>query len=240
LKLKKVYKFLDTISPFDLQEKWDNSGLIVGSFDDKVKQIVLSIDIDEELINTHAKHTLFVVHHPLIFSGIKELNFAKYPANLIQKLIAKKQSLIAMHTNVDKTHLNRYVFEKVLGFSLDEERDFIAQTNQSFDSKELIEHIKKSFNLEYLRVVNFKKRVKGLSLTTGAGASLIDDIQSECFITGDIKYHDAIKALNQNLMLIEVGHYETEKFFAKALINSLETLPISVIISQSQNPFRIF
>jgi len=240
LKLKKVYKFLDTISPFDLQEKWDNSGLIVGSFDDKVKQIVLSIDIDEELINTHDKHTLFVVHHPLIFSGIKELNFAKYPANLIQKLIAKKQSLIAMHTNVDKTHLNRYVFEKVLGFSLDEERDFIAQTNQSFDSKELIEHIKKSFNLEYLRVVNFKKRVKGLSLTTGAGASLIDDIQSECFITGDIKYHDAIKALNQNLMLIEVGHYETEKFFAKALINSLETLPISVIISQSQNPFRIF
>ena len=240
MKLKKVYKFLDTISPFDLQEKWDNSGLIVGSFDDKVKQIVLSIDIDEELINTHAKHTLFVVHHPLIFSGIKELNFAKYPANLIQKLIAKKQSLIAMHTNVDKTHLNRYVFEKVLGFSLDEERDFIAQTNQSFDSKELIEHIKKSFNLEYLRVVNFKKRVKGLSLTTGAGASLIDDIQSECFITGDIKYHDAIKALNQNLMLIEVGHYETEKFFAKALINSLETLPISVIISQSQNPFRIF
>ncbi len=240
MKLKKVYKFLDTISPFDLQEKWDNSGLIVGSFDDKVKQIVLSIDIDEELINTHDKHTLFVVHHPLIFSGIKELNFAKYPANLIQKLIAKKQSLIAMHTNVDKTHLNRYVFEKVLGFSLDEERDFIAQTNQSFDSKELIEHIKKSFNLEYLRVVNFKKRVKGLSLTTGAGASLIDDIQSECFITGDIKYHDAIKALNQNLMLIEVGHYETEKFFAKALINSLETLPISVIISQSQNPFRIF
>jgi len=240
LKLKKVYKFLDTISPFDLQEKWDNSGLIVGSFDDKVKQIVLSIDIDEELIKVYDKHTLFVVHHPLIFSGIKELNFAKYPANLIQKLIAKKQSLIAMHTNVDKTHLNRYVFEKVLGFSLDEERDFIAQTNQSFDSKELIEHIKKSFNLEYLRVVNFKKRVKGLSLTTGAGASLIDDIQSECFITGDIKYHDAIKALNQNLMLIEVGHYETEKFFAKALINSLETLPISVIISQSQNPFRIF
>ncbi len=240
MKLKKVYKFLDTISPFELQEKWDNSGLIVGSFDDKVKQIVLTLDIDEALIKRYDKHTLFVVHHPLIFSGLKQLNFAKYPANLIQKLIAKKQSLIAMHTNVDKTHLNRYVFEKVLQFRVDKESDFILQSNQKFEGKQLIEHIKATFNLEYVRVVNYKKHIKSVALTTGAGASLIDMVEADCFITGDIKYHDAIKALNQNLMLIEVGHYETEKFFAKALINSLETLPISVIIAQSQNPFRIF
>ncbi len=240
MKLKKIYKLLDAISPFELQEKWDNSGLIVGSFDDKIKQIVLSIDLDEELIEQHKKHTLFVVHHPLIFSGIKQLDFSKYPANLIQKLISKKQSLIAMHTNVDKTHLNRYVFEKVLGFKVDSERDFILQSNQKFEAKELIEHIKATFNLEYLRVVNFKKELRSVALTTGAGASLIDSVEADCFITGDIKYHDAIKAMNQNLMLIEVGHYETEKFFAKALANSLETLPISVIIAQSQNPFRIF
>ncbi|MCB4749158.1 MAG: Nif3-like dinuclear metal center hexameric protein, partial [Sulfurovum sp.] len=113
--LQDIYTFLDNISPFGLQEKWDNSGLIVGDMKCKVSQIVISLDIDEEMIETAEEGTLFVVHHPLIFDKLTQLDFAKYPANLLERLILKKQSLIAMHTNFDQTHLNRYVFEKVLG-----------------------------------------------------------------------------------------------------------------------------
>ena len=118
--LQEIYDFLDRVSPFELQEKWDNSGLIVGDMNREVSQIVVSLDIDDAMIEEAKEGTLFVVHHPLIFGKLTKLDFAKYPANLIEKLILKKQSLVAMHTNFDQTHLNRYVFEKVFGFTLKE------------------------------------------------------------------------------------------------------------------------
>jgi putative NIF3 family GTP cyclohydrolase 1 type 2 len=50
MKLQKIYEHLDRISPFELQEKWDNSGLIVGDMQREVSQIVVSLDIGEEMI----------------------------------------------------------------------------------------------------------------------------------------------------------------------------------------------
>jgi dinuclear metal center YbgI/SA1388 family protein len=240
VKVGKILDFLDEISPFELQEKWDNSGLIVGCKDSEVEEVILSIDLDEELIEKAPPKSLFIVHHPLIFGGINSLDFSKYPANLIKKLILKEQSLIAMHTNFDKTHLNRYVFSKVLKLSIDKESDFVLESNQKFTFDELLDLVKESLELKEVRVVNRKDIVNGVALTTGAGCSLMDFVGVDCFLTGDIKYHDAIKAINQDLMLVDIGHFESERFFAKALANSLKTLPISVIISQSKNPFTIF
>ena len=39
MRVKDIYDFLNELSPFELQEKWDNSGLLVGSYDDEVKQV---------------------------------------------------------------------------------------------------------------------------------------------------------------------------------------------------------
>ncbi|PHQ56872.1 MAG: Nif3-like dinuclear metal center hexameric protein, partial [Sulfurimonas sp.] len=50
MKISQIYKFLNEISPFELQEKWDNSGLLIGSFNEEISQIALSIDVDEKLI----------------------------------------------------------------------------------------------------------------------------------------------------------------------------------------------
>jgi len=238
VKLQEIYNFLDSISPFELQEKWDNSGLVVGDFVQEIREVILSLDIDEELIKNAKEGSLFVVHHPLIFSGLKQLDFSKYPANLLQLMIKKDISLIAMHTNFDKTHLNRYVFTKVLGLEVDEERDFVLSTKKSFTLQELTKLVKKALGLEQLKLVNPKEQINGVALTTGAGASLLDFIDVDCFLTGDIKYHDAMKALSEDKMMIDIGHFESEKFFVDALKNSLNSLPISVIIAQSQNPFK--
>ncbi len=238
MKISEIYQKLDTISPFELQEKWDNSGLLVGDMDREFEYISLSLDIDQALLQEAKENTLFIVHHPLIFSGLKALDFSCYPANLLEIMVKKNLSLIAMHTNFDKTHLNSYVFEKVLGFKKESQDEFICQTTGSWSKDELIKLLKKKLGLETLRVVAPKEKISSIALTTGAGASLIDEVNAECFLTGDIKYHDATKAMSQNLMLVDIGHYESEQFFVDVLMAELETLGILGIISQSQNPFE--
>jgi len=238
MKLQEIYNHLDKISPFELQEKWDNSGLIVGDMQREVSQVVVSLDIDEMMINEAKEGTLFVVHHPLIFGKLTQLDFAKYPSNLMEKMILKKQSCIALHTNFDQTHLNKYVFTKILGFTLESQNAFLCTTKGTWNYKALLKHIKEKLDLPTLRVVGKKENITSIALCTGAGASLMDEVEADCFLTGDIKYHDAMKAMSENLMMIDIGHYESEKFFAEILLDELKVLPILAIIANSKNPFH--
>ncbi len=238
MQLGAIYEYLDEISPFELQEKWDNSGILVGAKDQEIKRIVLALDVTLELAEEHEEDTLFLVHHPLIFSPLKQMDFDYYPANIMRRLIQKNQSVIAMHTNIDKTHLNRYVFERVLGLRIDKEAEFMLQDTRRFATKELYALLGRKLGLDNFKVVNEKPELSGVALTTGSGSSMMDMCETDCFLTGDIKYHEAMKAQQQDLMLVDIGHYESEKFFADALSSDLKNLDISVIISNSKNPFK--
>lgn len=238
MKLQEVYDFLDKVSPFELQEKWDNSGLILGDMRREVSQVVVSLDIDEMMIEGAKEGTLFVVHHPLIFAKLTQLDLAKYPSNLIEKMILKKHSLVAMHTNFDQTHLNKYVFEKVLGFRLERQSPFLCMSKGEWHYKALLTLLKDKLNLSTLKVVGKKEKINSIALCTGAGASLMDEVDADCFLTGDIKYHDAMKAMSEDLMMVDIGHYESEKFFADIMMEELKVLPLLAIIANSKNPFH--
>lgn len=237
MKLGAIYDYLDALSPFATQAAWDNSGLLIGSKDDEIEQIYLSLDVDSKLLEEVLPNSLIITHHPLIFSGLKQLNFAKYPSNLIQIMVQKKISLIAMHTNFDLSHLNAYVASK-LGFEIQESKEFVAycEVNKSFD--DLIVQVKEVFGIEHIRVVRAKEWINRCAITTGSGGDLISKIDADCFLSGDLKYHQALEAKENNLSLIDMGHFESERYFPECLAKYLKNLPLKAIMSNSKNPFQ--
>ena len=237
MKLLEIYDFLNTLSPFEIQEKWDNSGLLIGDFEEEISQIALSIDVDEKLIDSLDENTLLITHHPIIFGGLKQLEFSKYPANLIQKMIQKNISNIAMHTNFDQTHLNEYVATEVLGYKISKKDGFVAYLEVDEDFDTFARTVSSAFGLECARTVKCAQRVEKVALTTGSGCSLMRSLDADCFLTGDVKYHDAMEAKSINLSLIDIGHYESEHFFAQILEKTLKILGLKVIIASSENPF---
>jgi GTP cyclohydrolase I len=237
MKISQIYAFLDNLSPFELQEKWDNSGLLVGDFNKEVDKIVLSIDVDEVLIDSMEEGTLLITHHPIIFGGLKQLEFSKYPANLLQKMIQKNISNISMHTNFDQTHLNEYVASEILGYEIKQKDGFVAYLDIDEDFDVFASKVASAFSLPHARCVKSSQRVKRVALTTGSGCSLIKSIKADCFLTGDIKYHDAMEAKSINLSMIDIGHFESERFFADILFKHLKNLGLEAIISSSKNPF---
>ncbi|MDD2449177.1 MAG: Nif3-like dinuclear metal center hexameric protein [Sulfurimonas sp.] len=237
MKISQIYEFLDNLSPFELQESWDNSGLLLGDFNQEVKKIMLSIDVDEALIDSMEEGTLLITHHPLIFGGLRQLEFSKYPANLIQKMIQKNISNIAMHTNFDQTHLNEYVATQVLGYEIAQKDGFVAYLDVDEDFDSFAKKVALAFGLPHAKCVKSSQRVKRVALTTGSGCSLLKSIDADCFLTGDVKYHDAMEAMSINLSLIDIGHFESERFFAQILHEHLKILGLEAIISSSKNPF---
>ena len=238
MRLEEVYTALDAISPFEMQASWDNSGLIVGSYDQEVTNVVLSIDIDEELLESVAEGTLIITHHPLIFSGIKSMDFATYPSKLLAKMIEKKIANIAMHTNFDLTHLNNYVAEKVLGKKVLDRDEYLLYFDVQSTLEEFSAEVAKAFGLTHVKsVIAHNREIRRVALCTGSGASMINEVDADLFLTGDIKYHDAMEAKMLGLNMIDIGHFESERFFGEILAEDLKNLGLTVIISSSKNPF---
>lgn len=242
MKIRDIYNYLDSISPFEFQEKWDNSGLIVGNMNDEFENIYISLDLDLDMIKKVKKNSLIITHHPLIFSALKTVNNDSYSTKILKKLIKKDISLISMHTNIDKTHLNSYVGREILGLNFQKDEDFIlkADINLSFES--FTKLLKDKLNLKTLKVVNKKKNINNISLTTGSGMSLLPQITTDCFLTGDIKYHEAMEAKARDICLIDIGHYESEIHFI-ALLDMLlkkylKTNGKKAIMLKSHNPFK--
>ena len=185
--IKELYNYLDSISPFELQEKWDNSGLIIGNMNDEFDSIYISLDLDLEMIKKVKKNSLIITHHPLIFSALKTMNDDSYSTKILKKLIKKDISLISMHTNIDKTHLNSYVGRDILGLDFKKDEDFILKAEVNLSFKSFTKLLKNKLKLKTLKIVNKKKKINTVSLTTGAGMSLLSSITTDCFLTGDIK-----------------------------------------------------
>ncbi len=237
MKVAEVLEILNSISPFELQESWDNSGLQVGSLDAEIKQIVVSLDFDKELLEVLEPNTLLITHHPLIFKPLKSINYDEYPALFIQTMIQKNIAHIAMHTNFDQTHLNRYVLEEILGYSIYEQEGYIAYFETNTTLHDLAYSLKEKLQLPSLKIVAAKERIEKVAFCTGSGASMLSQIKADCFLTGDIKYHDAMLAQAVGISMIDIGHYESECFFSKILAKELKNFKIEAIISQSKNPF---
>ena len=237
MSVEDIYRVLDEISPFELQESWDNSGLLVGDWKQEVERVVLSIDLDEELLENLEENTLVITHHPIIFGGLKQLQFNQYPAKLLQTMLKKNISNIAMHTNFDQTHLNSYVATQVLGYEINEKDGFVAYIDLDVDFDSFAKNIASKFGLEHIKCIKNHERISRIALTTGSGASLMKTIKADCFLTGDIKYHDAMEAKTIGLSMIDIGHFESERYFGEVLAKDLENLGLSVIISSSKNPF---
>jgi dinuclear metal center YbgI/SA1388 family protein len=242
LKLKEIYSFLDSLSPFELQEKWDNSGLLVGNLEDEIKKVYISIDLDEENLQELEENSLIITHHPLIFSPLKRVNFDSYSTKLLKILIQKNIALIAMHTNIDTTHLNKYVAREILGLDVIESQGYICYANVNDSFSNFANNIAAKLGLEYLKYVKCSDEVKKVALVTGAGMSMIGDVEADCFLTGDIKYHDAMEAKARGISLIDIRHYESEKHFSALVMGLLEEYlkknELKAIITASKNPFK--
>ncbi|MDR1007805.1 MAG: Nif3-like dinuclear metal center hexameric protein [Campylobacteraceae bacterium] len=240
MKIEKIYELLDGLSPFELQEKWDNSGLIIGSMNDEVECICLSLELDSEVVRNVPDKTLFITHHPLIFNAFRRLDFAKYPANIVKTLAQKECAALAMHTNIDKTHLNRYVVERILQQEVVGSSDFICYFDIDMSFDELCLFISKKLHTQTLKTVKSTENIKKVALSTGSGGDLIERIEADCFISGDLRYHHAVTAKENGLSLIDIGHFESERYFTNVLLDYLKNFPLKVIIQDSKNPFEYF
>jgi len=230
------------------QESWDNSGLQIGDKNSDIKNIMLTLDIDLDNIEYAVTKNidLIITHHPFLFSSLKSIDFNTYDGKVIKTLIKNNINLYSMHTNYDmadfgvnnklaeKLNIKNY---KVLHVVNDDTSGYggigyIEPTNIINYAKE----IKSVLNAEHIKLfLNDKQKIiNKVAFCGGSGSDFIIDAinnNADVYITGDIKYHQAQTALQNNLCIIDAGHYNTEYHSLENIENVLNNiLELNVIL----------
>jgi len=117
MKLNQITKAIESLAPLSLQEKYDNSGLIVGLPKMEISKALISFDVTEKVIE-EAKllgANLIISHHPIIFGGIKKLTANNYVERVVMQAVKNDIALYAVHTNLDNVieGTNRILAEKL-------------------------------------------------------------------------------------------------------------------------------
>ena len=98
-----ITQILEELSPLGYAEDFDNVGLLVGSSEQKVKGILVTLDTLENVVDEAIakKCNLIVSFHPIIFNGLKKITGKNYVERVILKAISNKIAIYSMHTALD-------------------------------------------------------------------------------------------------------------------------------------------
>ena len=102
-------------------------------------------------------------------------------------------------------------------FKIKDLLEFLVYCEVNMTFEELVKHISNKLNLKTLKAVRCKDFIKDIVVVTGFCYVFIRWSKADCFLTGDIKYHDAMEAKARNISLIDIRHYESEKYFNKLI-----------------------
>ena len=242
MKLWEIMGELQTILNTKNAEDWDNVGLLIGDNTKEVNNVLFCLDVTEKVVQKAVDNNvdLIISHHPVIFSGLKRITNETLHGRKLLKLIENKIAVYSIHTNSDFAinGLNDFIMDKL---NLDGEKIIFNEhkfeeynsiknkmehvhgglarikiLNKEMKLEDMLEKIKDSLGISYVRYVGNKNRlIKKIGLVTGGGSSFMHEVADkvDVFLTGDLRYHEALDALEEGRILVDIGHFESEYLF---------------------------
>ena len=257
-KVKDVMAVIEEFAPLALQEKWDNSGLCIGSPEDKVSSVLLGLDCTPELVDEAIAcgADMIVTHHPLIFSGLKKISAEDLVGEAVVKAIRAGISVYAAHTSADKVIAGvSGAMAARLGLKdvriLDEDGEgtglgVVGNLPEPMTAQEALELVKERFAL---KVVKSSKpvgcKIERVAMCGGSGGSLIGAARAagaQLYISGDISYHNFFTP--EGFMIMDIGHYESEIEIVDILFSLIKknfpTFAVRITQNMQSNPIYYF
>ena len=237
--IRDVVSTIEEFAPLRLQDSYDNSGLIIGRYDDEVHGVLLAVDVTEEVIAEAEREgcDLIITHHPIIFTPLKRLNSSNYVERCVEQALRSGIALYACHTNLDSTFEGMsWRVARMIGLeniSVLEPRPsepnvgygVVGDMPVSVDAVAFMRGVAERFEVGAIRhsdIPSKEFRVRRVAVCTGSGRSLIEAaLQSgaDVYVTADLRYNDFMMGENR-MILVDIGHFESE-FCAINIINDV-------------------
>ena len=243
--VKNIYDYINSVAPYELQEEWDNSGHLVGDFRKEVKKVVMSLDCTKAVVNfaKDVNADLVLTHHPLIFGGLKNVMCDTAVYNLINSNIA----YLCAHTNFDKAECGINTnLAKLLGlnatYTMCDGFVIVGSLDSPMSMDDFAEYIEQQLGTAGIRYTDTDKLIKTVAVGGGACSEFMFDAlqKADCFVTGDLKYHEMLDASEAGFAVVSAGHFETENLPFLMFKENLEQIftDVEFVVAPRENPVK--
>ena len=227
-----IEQTLYNLAPHPLAQSWDNVGLLVGSPDQMVKKVLVSLDITEAVADeAHSWGAeLIVAHHPVIFGGVKSVTDRDPTGRTLLRLIRCGLSAICMHTNLDVAAggVNDLLAGALgLADTAPAEENGIERVGilpEPLPLPDFLARVRETLGPNGLRYVDGGRPVRRVAVGGGACGDFFPRAAAmgcDTFVTADVKYHQFLDAKAMGLSLIDAGHFPTENLVCPMLARTL-------------------
>lgn len=228
-KIQDVCDAINDFAPFETAMDWDNSGLLVGSPEDNVYRIGVTLDVtDESLAEAFKKQCDCIIsHHPFLFSPVQKVWTNGAFGKRLKSILSGGISVIAVHTNWDVSCCGVNVILAEM-LNLENREPLTEASNRdrrlwegavgilpfSLTSEDFAVFVKETLSLRWIRVFGKKGSVRKIALVGGSGSDYRESALAagaELFLTSDMKYHEVQDAVDNGLSIALADHGEVER-----------------------------
>ena len=209
---------------------WDHPGLQVGDRTWQVDRVVIALDVTRAVLDEAADGppTLLLAHHPLLLDPLRAVT-PDTPAGALALAAARSGTAVAAaHTNLDAADDGAGTSDPVVG--LLGLRDVVALCPPARPGARamgrvgdlpaplalaaLARTIRDGLPSPAVRFCGAPDRpVRRVAVLGGSGMSAVPHALgagADVLVTGDIRHHAALDALEFGLALVDAGHHATE------------------------------
>lgn len=227
--VRNVLSVMDEIAPFALAEEWDNVGLLLGSATAEVQRILVALDITDAVAEeAETKNCqLIVTHHPFMFKPIHRLTDETREGRLMLRLAASGIAHIAAHTNLDAAEggVNDTLIRAIGADHIRGEGCLRVGDIGPVPFGRLCEHVERQLETQIRTYGDPDRMVHTVGCCSGSGSEEYREamqLGADCFVTGEVRHNVALDALSDGCLMIEAGHYETERLICPVLTETLQ------------------
>ncbi len=259
MKCYEIIDKLESLSPTEFAEEWDNIGLLAGRRDKEVRTVYIALDATDAVIEEAVRlgADLLLTHHPLIFKKMSRVNTDDFIGRRVCELIRNDISYYAMHTNFDVMGMadaaadelslkDRRVLDVTYEDDISKEGcGRVGELKDSMRVEALAGLVKEKFHVPNVRVFgDLDSPVRTVAVMPGSGGGFIQDALAagaDVMITGDVGHHEGIDAVAQGLAVIDAGHYGIEKLFISYMEEFMKReLPgVQIYKAEIREPFIV-
>jgi dinuclear metal center YbgI/SA1388 family protein len=236
-------EWMEGIAPVRLAESWDNVGLTVGDENQPVHRIRVALNPTPAVVQTAATDqvNLLITHHPLFIVPLSTIRFSTTEGTVIQAAALHRISLVAAHTNLDSAAGGvNDVLARRIGLQNIRPLGEISKTNPNVGLgrtgelsspaplSTVVETVKTALSLPFVRYAGDAGAfIRTAAVLGGSGGSMVDrflESDADVFISGDLKYHDALRITGAGRAMIDAGHFGSEFPIVAALADRLSEI----------------